>query len=208
MQEITAKGKKQGDIAKEKALQGLYALIKSDGMLKNELLGKRFVPGEGCLNPRLLFIGEAPGKDEEEQGRPFVGAAGRNLGRLLEEIGISREDVFITNLVKFRPVSDAKRSKNRKPSKKEAKAWLPCLEKEMKIINPGIIVCLGASSAEALLGRKIEMRKDNSRVFEWRGLKLLVSYHPSPLNFNNPEKRKGLKEAFIGIKRLVKDCRS
>ncbi|HDP73421.1 MAG TPA: uracil-DNA glycosylase [Candidatus Woesearchaeota archaeon] len=187
---------------KAKALEELYQRIKKDKTLKSELLGSRLVPGEGCLSPRLLFIGEAPGKDEDRLIRPFVGAAGRNLDKLLSGADIARNEVFITNLVKFRPVSDKRRGKNRKPSKAESKAALLYLEEEVKIIKPKTIVCLGASSGEAILGRNIQMKRDNGKLFEWHEFKVFISLHPSPLNFNNPDKRKALEEAFEELRRL------
>lgn len=189
---------------KEKAqrLEELYERIRSDPRYRNINMGDRFVPGKGSLKDKtIVYIGEAPGRDEEKAQAPFVGAAGKNLNTLLHDIGLSREDTFITNLVKYRPFDAA--GGNRSPSKDEGLYALPYLLQELEILAPPVVVCLGLSSAKALLGDpQLKMGSANGVLFEKYGLKILVTYHPSPFNYRIPEKRKALYEAFRRLQEL------
>lgn len=107
---------------------------------------KNVVPGEGNVDTKIMFIGEAPGKNEDEQGRPFVGAAGKFLEQLIESIGLKRSDVYIANIIKHRPPG------NRDPLPDEIAAYAPWLEEQIKIIDPPLIVTLGRFSMDYLLG--------------------------------------------------------
>jgi uracil-DNA glycosylase len=132
--------------------------------------GTQTVFGEGSPGSKVMFIGEQPGNDEDLQGRPFIGPAGKLLDKLLVEAGINRNDVYVTNVVKhFKWVRQGKRRIHKKPSLSEIAACRPWLEAEIDLLKPRVIVCLGASAAQALLGRDF-------RVTQNRG-----EFIPSPL---------------------------
>jgi uracil-DNA glycosylase len=145
-------------------------------------LGENLVLGEGNRNAKVALIGEAPGGQEDRHGRPFVGPAGRMLDELLEAVGLEREHVWVTNVVKLRPF-DKKNGKlrNRKPSRQEFDHFLPWLERELKLVGPDVLVSLGATSAKALLGKSSVTMRDVRG--EWvtgvLGIDTMVTYHPS-----------------------------
>ena len=181
------------------AFEALYARIRKDPAYRSKAMGTVFVPGAGDPEAGVVFVGEAPGRDEERLGAPFVGAAGRNLTALLEGAGLTREGVFITNLVKYRPLTTT--HGNRRPTPAEARRALPYLLEELAILAPRLVVCLGAAAAEALLARRpLRMAEANGGVFSAAGLRLLVTYHPSPFNWLSPEKRRAMREAFERIR--------
>lgn len=168
----------------------------------DRLLGTILVPGSGNPNSAVVLVGEAPGRDEEKLKRPFVGAAGKNLDQLLDPIGLARDRLFITNLIKFRPYTAAGR--NRKPSVRESRLALPFLRRELEILDPTVVVCLGAAAASALLGRpNLNMRQANGSHRDLDGRTLFVTYHPSPFNFCNPTRRAALFAAFTDLGKLV-----
>ncbi len=142
---------------------------------------KRAVPGEGREEARIMFVGEAPGKSEDEMGRPFVGAAGKLLDELLASIGLERREVFITNVVKCRPPS------NRDPRPEEIEACLPYLIEQISVVDPDIIVALGRHSAGVLLGSESIMRV-RGRVYEvevfGRIRKVIPTLHPAAALYN------------------------
>lgn len=187
---------------KRRQLEALYRSIQEDTDYWNESMGRVFVPGNGAVRENLLvFIGEAPGREEEMKRSPFVGPAGRNLNALLHEVGLDRDQVFITNLVKYRPMTAG--GENRSPTVREARKALPYLLEELEILSPSVIVCLGLSSARALLeDSALKMREANGVVFEKYGYKILVTYHPSPYNYKIPEKREAMQDAFRELGRL------
>lgn len=162
------------------------------------------VPGEGNPRARVMFIGEAPGRSEDLQGRPFVGAAGKLLTELLISIGLSREEVFITNVVKCRPPS------NRDPRPEEIEACLPYLRRQMKAIDPDIVVALGRHSALTLLelvGRKeVSIIRIRGNVYDvelfGRKRKLLITLHPAAVLYN-PKLRPLLEGDFKKLKDLI-----
>jgi uracil-DNA glycosylase family 4 len=184
------------------SLAVLFEKIQRDPNYRNEKMGRVFVPGTGSLrNHSIVFIGEAPGREEESQGSPFVGPAGRNLDKLLEHIGLSRNQVFITNLLKFRPITPGGR--NRSPSPSEGRRAVPYLLRELTVLSPQLIVCLGLSSARTLLEDSIlGMRSTNGLFFQKHGFTILVTYHPSPFNFTNLEKRTALFQAFQRVREM------
>ncbi len=177
--------------------------VRDDPFWKNPAVGTVFVPGWGALEDgRLVLVGEAPGRDEERDRRPFVGAAGKNLTRLLEEIGLVREHVYVTNLVKYRPL--APRGGNRSPTAREQRHALPYLLEELRILSPGLVVCLGLPAAKALLGEpRLKMSAASGESFHAHSLPIVVTYHPSPLNYYTPAKREALHAAFSRIKTLL-----
>ena len=135
--------------------------------------------GEGNLQADIMFIGEGPGQREDEQARPFVGPAGKLLDSMIEGIGLKRKDVYIANIVKCRP------PKNRDPFPEEQEACLPFLRKQVAIIKPKIIICLGRISASVILKRQVRMTKEHG-VFEQAGSFLIMpTFHPAALLHNS-----------------------
>ena len=141
------------------------------------------VPGEGDQHARLLLIGEGPGAKEDATGRPFVGRAGELLNDILEAINISRESVFIANIVKCRP------PKNRKPLPDEVAACLPYLQRQVALIRPKVILALGGTAAESLLGVRKSLGQMREQVHSYGGIPLVVTYHPAAL-LRNPNWKK------------------
>jgi DNA polymerase len=139
--------------------------------------------GEGPPTARVIFVGEQPGDEEDRQGRPFVGPAGKMLNVVLDEVGIDRDDVYVTNAVKhFKWVGRGTRRLHAKPSAREMTACRPWLEAEIKAVEPLCVVCLGATAAQSLLGPSFRITKQRG-VFlpsPWTS-RLLATYHPSAI---------------------------
>jgi DNA polymerase len=133
------------------------------------------VPGEGDRNARVLFVGEGPGAEEDRQGRPFVGPAGMLLDKMLRAIGLRREDVYIANIIKCRPPG------NRVPAESEARACLPFLRRQVKLIAPRIIVCLGTTAAKYVIDPDARVTRDRGKWVERNGFSMLTTYHPAAL---------------------------
>ncbi len=153
----------------------------------------QLVFGAGNPNASIVFIGEAPGKNEDEQGVPFIGAAGTFLSQMLEQVGVSRDDVYITNIVKYRPPN------NRDPLAAEKAAFLPYLLRELAIINPAAIITLGRHSMEYFLptAKISEIHGEPQKVLlEGREVTLIPLYHPAAALFNG-SLRKTLINDFI-----------
>ncbi len=131
--------------------------------------------GEGPGNARLMFVGEAPGAEEDAQGVPFVGAAGKLLNNLLSKLGLSRGEVYIANVLKSRPPG------NRDPESDEITACLPFLEKQIKAIRPLVIVTLGRIAAQALLGTKEPLTRMRGRWQRYDDIRVMPTFHPSYL---------------------------
>jgi len=144
---------------------------------------KHTVPGEGNPRAELMLVGEGPGATEDETGRPFVGAAGELLTQILGSIGIPRESVFIANVVKCRP------PQNRKPLPDEAAACLPFLHRQVQLVRPKVLLALGATAAEALLGVRKSLGELRGAVHTFGGIPLVVTYHPAAL-LRNPNWKK------------------
>ncbi len=141
------------------------------------------VPGEGDPRARLMLVGEGPGESEDLSGRPFVGRAGDLLDRMLASIEIQRTDTFIANVVKCRP------PKNRVPLPDERNACLPYLRRQIALVQPRLLVALGGTATEALLGVKKSLGELRLKVHEWNGIPLIVTYHPAALLRNPAWKR-------------------
>jgi len=139
----------------------------------------KLVFGEGNSRAELVFVGEGPGHDEDVQGLPFVGRAGKLLTQMIEAMGLQREQVYICNVVKCRP------PENRKPEDDEVATCSPYLYRQLDVIGPKAIVCLGATAAQALLKTKDSISRYRGQWFDFRGSKLLVTYHPAYL-LRNP----------------------
>ncbi len=156
----------------------------------------RAVPGEGSPRARLMFVGEAPGADEDQQGRPFVGRAGQLLDKMIAAMGFARDEVFIANVLKCRPPG------NRDPQPQEVAACLPYLRAQLALVRPEIICSLGKHSAHALLGRKDPIGQLRGRFFDFRGTPLLPTFHPSYLLRSPEEKVTAWKDLQLVMKRL------
>lgn len=141
------------------------------------------VPGEGNPTARLMCVGEGPGATEDETGRPFVGAAGQLLDKMLAAIECPRETVYIANIVKCRPPG------NRKPLPDEAAACLPYLHRQIALVKPTVILALGGTAAEHLLGVKRSLGDLRGQVHRYAGIPLIVTYHPAAL-LRNPNWKK------------------
>ncbi len=145
-----------------------------------------FVPGEGDVRARVVLIGEAPGENEETQRRPFVGKAGENLNDFLCLSGIRRDELFITNAVKIRPVKTGKsgRNINRPPTRTEIDAFRPYLLKELAIIKPLVAVTLGNVPLLALGGKSIKIGSVHGSFIQTEGLLIYPMYHPASVIYN------------------------
>jgi uracil-DNA glycosylase family 4 len=147
-------------------------------------LRKNIVFGMGNPCADLLFVGEAPGADEDEQGLPFVGRAGQLLTRIIQAMGMRREDVYICNIVKCRP------PENRDPEGDEVAACQPFLFRQIAAVKPRVICALGNHGAQTLLGNKVPISKLRGYLIDFQGAKFMATYHPAYLLRNPIEKRK------------------
>ncbi len=155
------------------------------------------VPGDGKPDAKVMIIGEAPGREEDESGHPFVGAAGRFLDHVLEGTGLDRSDFFITNTVKCRP------PKNRTPRKLEIETCTSnYLFEQIELVNPKLIMLLGLVAAKRVLGVK-SINEARGRVIEHEGRKYLVGYHPA-VRFYREDLGEKVKEDFALLRRLLK----
>jgi len=142
-------------------------------------------PVFGVGNPEadLMVVGEAPGADEDAQGEPFVGRAGQLLTKILEAIGFARSDVYIANILKSRP------PQNRNPLPSEVEAHIPILYKQIELIRPKLLLCVGKTAGNSLLGRDDTLASLRGRFHDWHGLPVRVTYHPAALLRNSQWKR-------------------
>jgi DNA polymerase len=141
---------------------------------------KNVVFGVGDIHSPLMFVGEAPGADEDERGEPFVGRAGELLTKIISAMGLTRSQVFIANILKCRPDTPGQSAGNRKPAPEEMNTCIPWLEKQIDIIQPNAMVALGSTAVEGLLGKTavgITRLRGNWQVY--RGIPLMPTYHPA-----------------------------
>ncbi len=174
-------------------LDELNNVIRNCKLCKLSISRINAVPGEGNPNASVLFIGEAPGATEDEMGRPFVGSAGKLLDELLKSIGLDREKVYITNLVKCRPPN------NRDPEPDEISSCSPYLETQISLINPKIIVTLGKHSTIYML-KKVNISvtsisKVRGKFYKWNAILIFPTYHPAAALYN-PKLREVLEKDF------------
>ena len=150
------------------------------------------VPGVGDVNAEWLFVGEAPGAEEDAKGEPFVGQAGRLLDNMLAALGLARgRNVYIANVLKCRPPN------NRTPEPRESDACRPYLERQVELIRPKLIVALGKSAASLLLDTDATIASLRGRVHRYRGVPLIVTYHPAYLLRNLPDKAKAWEDMLL-----------
>lgn len=160
--------------------------------------------GVGNPDADLMFIGEAPGADEDQQGEPFVGRAGQLLTRILKAMNFAREDVYIANILKCRPDMPAGSFGNRPPTPTEMQTCRPYLVEQIDIIQPNVLVALGAVAVEGLLGTRATMRELRGRWHTYNSIPLMITYHPAYLLRNQApsEKRKVWEDMLQVLERL------
>lgn len=165
---------------------------------------KQVVFGVGNPDAELMFVGEAPGEDEDRQGEPFVGKAGQLLTKIIETMGFRRDDVYIANVLKCRPDMPAGASGNRKPRLDEMQTCLPYLREQIGIIQPRILVALGGTAMEGLLGEIQPMARLRGRWHSFQDIPLMATYHPAYLLRNQAlgEKRKVWEDMLLVLERL------
>jgi DNA polymerase len=160
--------------------------------------------GIGNRSAELMFVGEAPGADEDKQGEPFVGRAGQLLTKIIEAMGFARSDIFIANVLKCRPDMPPGESGNRKPRMDEMATCLPWLREQISLVKPRVMVALGATAAEGLLGETRPMRELRGNWLDFQGTPVMVTYHPAYLLRNQTiaEKRKVWEDMLLVLEKL------
>jgi uracil-DNA glycosylase len=170
--------------------------------------GTQTVFGEGSAGAEVMLVGEVPGDREDIEGRPFVGPAGQLLDEALETVGIDRTKVYVTNAVKhFKWIARGKRRIHQKPNAAEIEACAPWLEAEIEVVKPEVIVCLGATAAQALLGKDFRVSRQRGQFFEAPGMPVMTAtVHPSSiLRAPDDETRQLEMRAFVADLRKVAD---
>ena len=168
------------DNEKPVLLERLNSEIRSCTKCELHKFRNKAVPGEGNINADLFFIGEAPGREEDLTGRPFVGRAGKLLTKIIESISLRREDVYICNVIKCRP------PKNRNPEKDEIEACTPFLTKQLEIICPKVICALGKFAIQFLLKTDKSISSLRGNIYEYKGIPVIPTFHPAYL-LRNPK---------------------
>lgn len=170
------------------------------------LVASRTQVVHGVGNPfaELLFVGEAPGEDEDLQGEPFVGKAGQLLTKIILAMEYTREEIFIANVLKCRPDMPSGESGNRKPKPAEMATCLPWLTRQIELIRPKVIVALGLTAVEGLLGEPKTMREVRGKWLDYKGVPLMPTYHPAYLlrNQSLSEKRKVWEDMLLVLEKL------
>ncbi|MEO1941586.1 MAG: uracil-DNA glycosylase [Campylobacterales bacterium] len=183
---------------KEEQLKALQRQVEGCTRCRLGLSRIRPVFGEGNPDGGLFFVGEGPGEIEDRSGRPFVGRSGILLSQLLEEVELSRDRVYIGNIVKCRPPN------NRVPTLEEAESCKPYLLAQLEIVKPVLIVTLGRTAYHHLTGDSTPIGRVRGRVLEWRGRALIPTFHPSYL-LRNPTALPTAREDFKVIKRVLEE---
>lgn len=165
---------------------------------------KSVVLGVGNIDAQLMFVGEAPGADEDEQGEPFVGKAGQLLTKIIQAMGLQRSDVYIANILKCRPDTPGQSAGNRKPTPEEMQTCIPWLHQQIDLIRPRVLVALGATAVEGLLGKTIGITRLRGNWQTYRGTPLMPTYHPAFLLRNQAmsEKRKVWEDMLAVMEKL------
>lgn len=170
-------------IAECTTLDELRALCEQAEELKTDLEGTNLVFGVGNPKADLMIVGEAPGYNEDQQGEPFVGQAGQLLDKIMAAINFKRSDIYIANILKHRPPD------NRDPEPEERQRSLPYLLKQIELIDPKLILCVGRISANTLLDKETSLGNLRGTFHEFHGRELMVTYHPAALLYNQKYKR-------------------
>lgn len=185
----------QADFQKAESLEELYDIIHDCQKCPLSKSRTNFVFGAGNPAADVMLIGEAPGAEEDRQGVPFVGRAGKLLDDILKAINFSREEVYIANILKCRPPN------NRDPLPEEVAECKPHLIKQIDLIKPKMILCLGRVAAIELLEKKLTLSKLRENVYEFNGIKVMATYHPAAL-LRNPGWKRGCWEDVQKFRRL------
>lgn len=183
------------DFQNSESIDQLYSMIHD---CQKCTLGKtrnKFVFGVGNPNAHAMLIGEAPGAEEDAQGEPFVGRAGKLLNDILKAVNLKREEVYIANILKCRPPG------NRDPQPLEMETCIPYLHKQIELIKPKIILCLGRVAANGLLNKKLSLGDLRNSVYDFNGVKVMATYHPAAL-LRNPNWKRGCWEDVQKFKKL------
>ncbi len=183
------------DFQKAKTVNELNEMINSCLKCSLGKTRKSFVFGDGNTNADVMLIGEAPGADEDEQGIPFVGKAGKKLNEILNAIKFEREEVYIANIVKCRPPN------NRNPLPEEMETCIPYLYKQIELVKPKAILCLGLVASHALLQNKATLTSLRGNVYEFNNIKVMATYHPAAL-LRNPNWKRGCWEDVQKFRKL------
>ena len=154
------------------------------------------VPGQGDVNAKLMFIGEGPGADEDLQGLAFVGAAGQLLTKMLAAMGMTRDEVYICNIVKCRP------PQNRVPDPSEAAACLPYLRQQVALVRPKVIVLLGSTAAKTLIREDFRITREHGKWVEKKGVWFMPTYHPAALLRDESKKRDAWNDLKLVMAKL------
>ncbi len=188
---------KEDNIKMPNQLQELEKICKNCTLCDLSKTRTNVVFGEGNPNANLMFIGEGPGEMEDKTGRPFVGRAGKLLTKIINNVlGIDRKEVYIANIVKCRPPN------NRVPTIEEAQTCKPFLLKQIDIIKPEVLVCLGKTAFMYLMDSDMPISKVRGQIFEYKGKKVIPTYHPSFL-LRNPSAKKEAYKDFLLIKSML-----
>lgn len=182
-------------LAQCKTLEELKALCESSDVLRTDLDDTNLVFGVGNPEADLMIIGEAPGYNEDQQGEPFVGAAGQLLNKILKAINFEREDVYIANILKHRPPD------NRNPLPEERERSLPFLKRQIDLISPKVILCVGKVSGTTLLGKDEALKNMRGQFYDYRNAKLTVTYHPAAL-LRNPKWKRPVWEDVQQVRKV------
>ncbi len=193
--EIPLFDKPKEDWENSKTLEELNELIKDCKKCPLHKSRNKFVFGVGDPNANVLIVGEGPGAEEDKQGEPFVGRAGKLLNEILKAINFQREEVYIANIVKSRPPG------NRTPTAEEMDACFPYLNKQIEFIKPKLILALGLTAAQGLLKKRDSLTKMRGQVFDYHGIKTMVTYHPAAL-LRNPNWKRGCWEDVQKFRKL------
>lgn len=165
---------------------------------------KNVVFGVGSIDASLMFVGEAPGADEDEQGEPFVGKAGQLLTKIIQTMGLTRDQVYIANILKCRPDTPGQSAGNRKPTPQEMETCIPYLHEQIDLIKPKVLVALGGTAVEGLLGKTVGITKLRGNWQTYRGIPLMPTYHPAYLLRNQAlsEKRRVWEDMLAVMEKL------
>ena len=188
---------KENNIKMPNELKELEEICKNCTLCDLSKTRTNVVFGEGNPNAKLMFIGEGPGEMEDKTGRPFVGRAGKLLTKIIKSVlEMDRSEVYIANIVKCRPPN------NRVPTIEEAETCKPYLLKQIEIVNPEILVCLGKTAFMYLMESDMPISKVRGQIFEYKGKKVIPTFHPSYL-LRNPNAKKDAYKDFLLIKSLL-----
>ncbi|MBD3426349.1 MAG: uracil-DNA glycosylase [Candidatus Omnitrophica bacterium] len=184
----------EASVGATETLESLESRVKTCDECALAASRNNVVFGEGDPQADLVFIGEAPGRDEDRQGRPFVGRAGQLLTKIIESIGLSREDVYICNILKCRPPG------NRNPHPSEIAVCSPYLVRQIEIIKPRVICALGKFASQTLLASETPISRLRGRFHDYKGIQLMPTYHPAYL-LRNPS---GKNDVWHDMKAIAK----